>query len=81
MIIVIAEETAPKLFKELFENQHNSALMTNHLLSFNQRMKVDKDVPMGALLCGDRLIVDKNHWKLFQEMCVDAGIILDFTNH
>ena len=62
---VIAEETTPKVYKELFENQHNSALMTNHLLSFNQRMKVDKDVPMGALLCGDRLIVDKNYWKLY----------------
>ncbi len=48
MIIVIAEETAPKLFKELFENQHNSALMTNHLLSFNKRMRIDKNIPMGA---------------------------------
>ena len=81
MMIVIAEETAPKLYKELFENQHNFTVMTNHLLSFYKRMKVDKDVPMGALLFGDRLIVDKNYWKLFQEMCVDAGRILDFTNH
>ena len=80
MMFVIAEDP-PKVYKELFENQHNFAVMTNHLLSFNKRMKVDKDVPMGALLCGDRLIVDKNYWKLFQEMCVDAGIILDFTNH
>ena len=78
-MFVIAEDP-PKVYKELFENQHNFAVMTNHLLSFNQRMKVDKDVPMGALLCGDRLIVDKNYWKLFQEMCVDVGIILDFTN-
>ena len=81
MMIVIAEETAPKLYKELFENQHNFTVMTNHLLSFNKRMKVDKDVPMGAFLFGDRLIVDENCWKSFQEMCVDAGIILDFTNH
>ena len=44
-------------------------------------MKVVKDVPMGALLFGDRLIVDENCWKSFQEMCVDAGLILDFTNH
>ena len=80
MIIVIAEETAPKLFKELFENQHNFTVMTNHLLSFNKRMRIDKNIPMGALLCGDRLIVDENCWKSFQEMCVDVGIILDFTN-
>ena len=29
---VIAEETTPKVYKELFENQHNFAVMTNHLL-------------------------------------------------
>ena len=78
-MFVIAEDP-PKVYKELFENQHNFAVMTNHLLSFNKRMKVDKDVPMGALLFGDRLIVDENCWKSFQEMCVDVGIILDFTN-
>lgn len=81
MMIVIEEETAPKLYKELFENQHNFTVMTNHPLSFNKRMKVDKDVPVGALLFGDRLIVDENCWKSFQEVCVDVGIILDFTNH
>ena len=80
MMFVIAEDP-PKVYKELFENQHNFTVMTNHLLSFYKRMKVDKDVPMGALLFGDRLIVDENCWKSFQEMCVDVGIILDFTNN
>lgn len=45
-MIVIAEETAPKLYKELFENQHNFTVMTNHLLSFNKRMRIDKNIPM-----------------------------------
>ena len=46
---VIAEETTPKVYKELFENQHNFAVMTNHLLSFNKRMRIDKNIPMGGI--------------------------------
>lgn len=46
-MLVIAEETTPKVYKELFENQHNFAVMTNHLLSFNKRMRIDKNIPMG----------------------------------
>ena len=45
-MFVIAEETTPKVYKELFENQHNFAVMTNHLLSFNKRMRIDKNIPM-----------------------------------
>ena len=45
-MFVIAEDP-PKVYKELFENQHNFAVMTNHLLSFNKRMRIDKNIPMG----------------------------------
>ena len=45
-MLVIAEETTPKVYKELFENQHNFTVMTNHLLSFNKRMRIDKNIPM-----------------------------------
>lgn len=45
MMFVIAEDP-PKVYKELFENQHNFAVTTNHLLSFNKRMRIDKNIPM-----------------------------------
>ena len=48
-MLVIAEETTPKVYKELFENQHNFTVMTNHLLSFNKRMRIDKNIPMGGI--------------------------------
>lgn len=79
-MIIISAETTPKLYKDLFEIQHNFEVLTNHLLSFNIRMKIDKNLPIAALLCGDRLVINDIYWEAFQEMCVDVGIIADFTN-
>ena len=75
MMFVIAE-APPKVYKELFENQHNFAVMTNHLLSFNKRMRIDKNI---NVLRQMKLIIDTQFGNLNKNIKIINGIQNDLN--